>query len=71
MKCHWALYMYAWFFYLLQEIICEFPEVCDKSSCLFQGDSQGTAGTQYFSAYHDTKVNTKPEDGGHLLLLWF
>lgn len=55
--------------YLLPEILCEVPEVCDKSNFLFQGDSQGTAGTQCFAAYHDTNVNLKPEDGGHSLLL--
>lgn len=57
-----------WIVYLLPEILCEIPEVCDKSNCLFQGDLQGTAGTQYFAAYHDSNVNLKPEDGGRSLL---
>lgn len=53
---------------LLPEILCEFPDLCDKSNHLFQGDAQRTAGTQYFAAYRDTNVNLRLEDGGHLLL---
>lgn len=47
----------------------DFPEVCAKSNCLFQGGSHRAAGIQNFPAYQDTNIKLKPEDGGHSLLL--